>query len=211
MTEKKRIILYLVIGSITAFSLFFYIRGGRSKPRMPISWQFQDIWLSSFPKYGEASSFTSGSTWYECSRPVKARLSVVHGQIGWSKIFVPTDKSETDLFCHGAGVIEYKGKLTVLRRPEVLALISKYAYKDIRIKALEFKYIQDKDFVHRLLLQYKDKMIGCIILLETPNERKVYLEDEALETFEELDYKVFEGYLSQVSGSDKQLFLESFR
>jgi hypothetical protein len=101
--------------------------------------------------------------------------------------------------------------LTVLQKPEVLDLISKYQYKDVSIKALEFKYIQDKEFVHRLLPQYKDREIGCIIILETPNEKMVFLEDEKLATFEQMDYKLFDKQLDQISPADKQIFLENLQ
>jgi len=163
------------------------------------------------PKYKEASSYSvAGTGGYECSRSIKL-VSNTTDKDGDYVAFNPVDESEAMLFCHMTYAEEYKGKIKVLQKPEVLNLIGKYQYKDVSIKALEFKYIQDKDFVHRLLPAYKDKEIGCIILLDTPGEDKVYLEDEELETFEELDYHTFAQYLEQVSPADRQLFYDNLK
>jgi len=150
---------------------------------------------------------------YECSRPIKlqkrGRVGTMLG--GERTVYLPVDTDEANLFCHDVAIIEYKGKLTVLQKPEVLDLIGKYQYKDVTIKALEFKYIQDKEFVNRLLPQYRDREIGCIIILETPKEKLVFLEDEKLETFEQMDYKLFDKQLDRISPADRQIFLDNLR
>jgi len=150
---------------------------------------------------------------YECSRPIKlqkrGRAATMLG--GERTVYLPVDTDEANLFCHDVAIIEYKGKLTVLQKREVLDLIGKYQYKDVTIKALEFKYIQDKEFVNRLLPQYRDREIGCIIILETPKEKLVFLEDENLETFEQMDYKLFDKQLDRISPADRQIFLDNLR
>ncbi len=161
--------------------------------------------------YKEGSSYEwAGTGGYECSRPIRL-VSDTTDRKGAAVNFRPVDEAEAKLFCHMTYAEEYKGKLKVLQKPEVLALIGKYQYKDVSIKALEFKYIQDKEFVHRLLPMHQDKEIGCIIVLETPGEDKVYLEDEALETFAELDYQIFARQLEQVSQADRKLFYDNLR
>jgi len=164
-------------------------------------------------KIKKVSSYFDGTYGYDCSRPIQVKAGTAQGQIVGSTvdIQIPLDLEEAKLFCHSTFVIENKGKIKVLQRPEVVELVSKYAYKDVSIKALEFKYIQDQQFVHRLLPAYQDREIGCIIVLETPNEKRVYLEDEELETFEELDYETFEQYLGQVSEADQQVFSDNLR
>lgn len=162
------------------------------------------------PIYKEVMGYGNVGGYYSCSKPIK----LVSHRINLKRQatdFSPVDKEEAQLFCHMTAAIEYKGKLTVLQKPEVLQLISKYSYKDVHIKALEFKYIQDKDFVNRLLPTYKGREIGCIIVLETPNEKKVYLEDEKLNTFEELDYQTFERFLNSISPIDRQTFIENLK
>ena len=125
--------------------------------------------------------------------------------------YQPVNKDEASLFCRMTSAIEYKGILKVLQKPEALNLISKYKYQDVNIKALEFKYIKDADFVHRLLPAFKDRKIGCIIVLDTPGVDKVYLEDESLDTFEELDYQTFANYLEQATPADREMFHSNLR
>lgn len=163
------------------------------------------------PDYIFNSGYTSpGTGGYACSKPIK----LVSNLVDEDGVYVnhkPVDEAEAKLYCHMTSAEEYKGKLKVLQKPEVLELIGKYQYKDVSIKALEFKYIQDKDFVHRLLPAYKEVEIGCIILLDTPDEDKIYLEDEDLETFEELDYQTFKLNLEQISAADRQLFYDNLK
>jgi hypothetical protein len=158
----------------------------------------------------ESSYFIEGTGGYECSKPVKLVSNTVDSK-GTYVNYQPVDESEAGVLCHMTSAIEFKGKLKILQKPEVIQLITKYHYKGVTIKAVEFKYIKDKDFVHRLLPAYKDREIGCIIVLKTPNEERVYLEDENLDTFEEMDYRTFEQSLNSVSPADRQTFLENLK
>ena len=163
------------------------------------------------PRYKEDTNyFVSDTGEFRCSKPIKL-VSYTLDKEGTATKFSPVDPDEAKLFCHLTFAIEYKGKIKILQRPDVLALVSKYQYKDVSIKALEFQYIQDKDFVDRLLPTYKNREIGCIIVLETPNEKKVYLEDEKLETFEELDFQKFQQYLDLASEADRQLLITNLK
>lgn len=162
------------------------------------------------PQYKEASGFSDDAGGTECSKPIRMVSYTINKKREYVN-FRPVDPEEARVFCHITYAIEYKGKLTVLQKPEVLALIAKYPYKDVSIKALEFKYIQDTDFVNRLLPQYIGREIGCIIVLETPNEKLVYLEDENLNTFDQIDYKLFENNLANVSEVDRKLFLDNLK
>ncbi len=162
-------------------------------------------------KYKTASSYyVSGLGGYQCSRPIRLKSDTVNRK-GEAQEFIPVDPAEAKLLCHMTSAEEYEGKIKVLQKPDVISLISQYEYKDMSIKALEFKYIKDTDYVHRLLPGYKNEEIGCIIVLDTPGQDKVYLEDEELETFEELDYKTFVGYLEQVSPADRKLFYDNLK
>lgn len=166
------------------------------------------------PLYTLGTTYGDGAGGYECSKPIQLKLTKVSSYSpdgGMIDAYVPVDPDEARLFCHMTYAIEYKGKLEILRRPDVLGLVNQYPYKDSSIKALEFQYIQDKDYVHRLLPMYQDREIGCIIVLETPGEKRVYLEDEDLETFEEMDYTAFMQQLNTVSPADRQLFLDNLR
>ena len=167
------------------------------------------------PEFKEVTAYSSGGAGYACSKPIKVqrqRELVQHlGGSNWETLYLPVNPDEAKLFCHITFIEEYKGKITVLQKPEVLDLISKYEYKDVSIKALDFALIKNEGFVDRLLPQYKDREIGCIIILETPNEKMVFFEDENLETFEQMDYEWFDQQLNQVSAADRQLFLDNLR
>ncbi|GAC1391610.1 MAG: hypothetical protein NVSMB46_04740 [Candidatus Saccharimonadales bacterium] len=163
------------------------------------------------PKYQELEGYyLEGTGFYSCSKKIKL-VSNTKNQKGEYIHYLPVNESEANLFCHLTTAEEFKGKIKVLQKDEVLKLISKYQYKDVSIKALEFKYIKDKEYVHRLLPQYIDREIGCIIVLQTPGESKVYIEDEQLNTFTELDYQVFTHNLEQVSLPDRQLFYDNLK
>src|SRR5258708_32817463 len=101
------------------------------------------------PGYKYVMGYSDGGAIYSCSKPVKAKLTKIPSQIGdqEAKDYIPVNNDEAKLFCHSTAIIENEGKKKVLQRPEVLTLINKYQYKDVTIKALEFKYIQDKQFI----------------------------------------------------------------
>lgn len=163
------------------------------------------------PSYKTADNyFLIDTASYQCSRPVKLVSNTVNNDGDYVN-YQPVDKNESRVLCHATSVIEFKGKLKVLQKPKVVQLIAKYHYIGVSVKAVEFKYIKDKDFVHRLLPTYADREIGCIIVLETPHEKLVYLEDEQLNTFEALDYQTFEQYLNAVSPADRQTFLDNLK
>ncbi len=203
---KKKIIALIVMAVVLSVGFFSYYGYTPNNITSVITQ----------PQFKDATSYDTGNSGYECSKPIRLqrqRELVGHmgGNSNYEYLYLPVNSDEANLFCHGTWVEEYKGKLTVLQKPEVLALIGKYQYKDVSIKAIEFKYIEDKDFVYRLLPAYKNKEIGCIIVLETPGEKKVYLEDDKLQTFEELDYKIFEKSLLSVSESDRKLFEDNLK
>jgi hypothetical protein len=124
----------------------------------------------------------------------------------------PADQAEAKQNCtlvSTAIPIENDGKETVLQKPEVQLLISQYGANQVQLKALKFSYIQDTNFMERLLPIYKGRDIGCIIVLTTPGMSRVYIEDEKLNTFEELDYQTFTDYLNKASSADRNLFLSN--
>jgi peptidoglycan hydrolase-like protein with peptidoglycan-binding domain len=174
--------------------------------------------VNGFYGYDPAGSGKAG--WIACSPPVQANVTrtIYPGGVeaypvgAGGPAIEPIDQAQVKANCvlQSEGLpLENDGKITVLQKPEVQALIAKYNDTNIHLRALKFDYIQDKGFMERLLPIYKGRDIGCIIVLETPGESKVYVEDEKLQTFEELDYAAFQNYLNQASPADKQLFLDN--
>ena len=200
--KKRSVALPILVGILVA-GWFAYSYYGHAPTR------------TAEPEFKEVTEYSTGGAGYACSRPIKVQRQrqLVQHQLGsaWETLYLPVDADEARLFCHGTWIEEYRGKITVLQKPEVLDLISRYPYKDVSIKALDFELINSDGFVARLLPQYKAREIGCIIILETPNEKMIFLEDANLETFEQMGYESFQQQLDLVSPSDKQLFLENLR
>lgn len=164
-------------------------------------------------EYKYIENYSDGAFLYTCSRPIKAHLQTVPSLApnGDAKEYVPLDSEEAKLFCYSNAVIENKGKIKVLQRPDVEQFIAPYKYSDVSIKALDFHYIEDPDFVDRLLPNYQHRDIGCIIIVETPVGKLVFLEDENLEVFEAIDSATFDSYLASASQDDRQTFMQSIR
>ncbi len=200
---NKKILFIIGIILIISIVLFMYIE----HPNTFLFWQKVSI--------QELSNYSN----VNCSKPIKVfvRLNPNYKPTNRPAIALPDDRYlyepvdpfEAKLFCRSQLFIESEGILKVLQRPEVLKQINKYQYKEVSVVALKFGLIKDKDFVNRLLPTYKGREIGCIIIVETPGEKKVYLEDEKLQAFEELDYSTFSKYLNNASPTDKQLFTEN--
>ncbi len=165
----------------------------------------------------EVSGYNDGNFLYSCSKKIKAKKVEVAGPSVTGDVskkyygYEPIDKDEARLLCHSTGVIENKGKIKVLQRQDVAQLIDRYGYKDLSIKALEFKYIKDPEFVHRLLPSYKAQQIGCIIILFTPGDDVVFLENEKLNVFEKVEYKKFQQDIDHASAADKKTFYDNLQ
>ena len=208
--NKKIIVIIAIVAILVVSGIVAYQYLNRYTNCGPGGCPDRSLKHTDKPDYKELSGYGTDAGGFECSKPIRMVSYTLNKKQEYVN-FLPVDPEEAKVFCHMTYAIEYKGKITVLQKPEVLALISKYQYKDVSIKALEFGLIKNGGFVDRLLPQYKDREIGCIIILETPNEKMVFLEDEDLETFEQMDYKLFDQQLDQVSPADKQLFLENLR
>ncbi len=103
---------------------------------------------------------------------------------------------------------EDKGKVQVAQRSEVKQLVQTYGRKGVIIRALEYQDIKDKEYVKRLLgSNYMD--LGCIILVDYPGGRKVYLEDDKLHVIRQLDGSSFNEMLRTATEADVQKFYNS--
>src|SRR2546423_1841369 len=96
--------------------------------------------IQSQPKFKYVNGYNDGNYLYSCSKPIKASLRSIPGPSpGGYQSYIPVNPDEAKLFCQSNGVIENEGKIKVLQQPGVLKLIDQYRYKDVSIKALEFK------------------------------------------------------------------------
>lgn len=199
MTRKRRLIIAigLLVVSLATIMVGLKLVADKAKPKQP--------------KFKYINGYDDGTYSYLCSKPIKAKLQQVLSDIGSTESYIPVNADEAKLYCYSNAIIENKGKIKVLQKPEVEALLSHFNQKDVTIKALEFKYIEDADYVNRLLPSYQDREIGCIIIIDTPGKDMVYLEDEKLEAFEEMNYQTFSNLLNQASPADRQLFYDNLK
>ena len=102
-------------------------------------------------------------------------------------------------------VTEDEGKVKVANRVEVKNLVRQYGRKGVTIQALEFKDIQDKEFLKRLLCNNYTEL-GCIILVSYPGGQNVYLENDELEVINKLDGTIFAQWLRSATPEDFEKF-----
>ncbi len=103
------------------------------------------------------------------------------------------------------GVKEDEGKVKVAQRQEVKDLVRQYGRKGVVIRALEFKDVNDQEFMKRLLgANYVE--VGCIIYVTYPGGQYVYLEDDRLNVINRLDGSQFNNWLQSASKEDREKF-----
>lgn len=133
-------------------------------------------------------TFTYQGEKYECSKNVSGR-STISG-------FKPGDQQEFDKFCRiyqrfpgvpdqclGSNVptychtIEYRAVIDILRRDDVAKTIQKYDTTQASVRALGHRYINDKDYLKRILPAYSDMKIDCIIVVHSPEGTRFFIEN----------------------------------
>lgn len=125
---------------------------------------------------------------YECSKNVSGRTTITG--------FKPSNLQEFDKFCRiyapfpglpeeCAGIdvptychtIEYRAVLDILRRDDVARIIEKYDTTRASVRALGHTYIDDKEYLTRILPAYSDVKIDCIIVVHSPEGTRFFIED----------------------------------
>jgi len=162
-------------------------------------------------KYVTSYDGQTAGTIYQCAHPIEVSVWGAMWPRNSGVIETPVNQNEADQFCKKTIYLrtEEEGEETVMARPEVAKILAEYPHKEVTVSALKFELIKDPNFMGRLLPAYKGRDIGCIIIVASPEGKSVYLEDEGLQTFEEMDYVAFDNYLAAVSAVDKQTFLEN--
>ena len=102
-----------------------------------------------------------------------------------------------------------KSRLAILQKPEIAELISRYPVNEVQIKSLHFNNIEDPFFVYRLLPQYPEHDIKSLVLIETPEEKVVFLDDSESESFIKTDYQLLKENLDSLSENDRKMFTEN--
>lgn len=135
------------------------------------------------------SVFTLDGTAYECSKPISGKSNSQESE------FVPNNTEDLKNFCRpynndsdnptspsgcgpgGSYCIEYRAVIDILQREDVSSTISKYGSVRSSVKALGHKYIDDKQYLKRILPDYSNVAIDCIIVVHSPEGTRFFIEN----------------------------------
>ena len=134
------------------------------------------------PEGTTSDDFLLNEMGYECSQPITGEWrehSVGQmGSPGW--YFYPSDTEDLEKYCRTTYIIEYHSILQILKKPDVAATIAKYDTAHAWVRALSHEYIDDKDFLKRILLEWNADEIDCIIVVHSPEGTRFFVENGAV-------------------------------
>lgn len=125
------------------------------------------------------SSFLLNEIYYGCSRKISGRW--VEARIGPmgspGHYFQPSNQEDFKKYCREEAIIEYQSVLDILGREDVSEVIERYSTAEAWVRALGHKYINDKDYLKRVLPAFSDMNIDCIIVVHTPEGTRFFIEN----------------------------------
>jgi len=197
ITNKKiALVLILVAGSaVIGYALF---RGQTG----------DDNNFGSKDKIGKTylrSGYGDGNFLYSCSKEIEV---VYQGSsFGPGAVYRPVNQEEATKYCRSNAAIEYHAIIDVLKKPDVAKTIETYNTSQAWVKALNASYIKDKDYMHRILPDYKDMKIHCVIVVHSPEGTRYFLEDgDKDHEYVEVKSEVFLASLNLASDEDVTSF-----
>ena len=118
---------------------------------------------------------------YECSQPIEGEW-----QQGRDGSFQPKDQEEFQKFCrvtsdednetNGGAIIEYRAVIDILQKDHVREIIDRYDSTEAWVRALSHDYIQDKEYLSRILPSFNSEHIDCIIVVHSPEDTLFFVE-----------------------------------
>jgi hypothetical protein len=168
ISKKKLGFVLIGLGIVTVSSIGFAVwNNSGTKQRGPK------------PSSTSESSFILNEVYYDCSQPVQGNwVEASIGQLGDpGYYFQPTNQQEFRRYCRESVVIEYRAVIDILKREDVSSIIAKYDTTQASVRALGHKYINDKDYLKRILPAYSDIKIDCIIVVHSPEGTRFFVEN----------------------------------
>ena len=133
------------------------------------------------PEGDTANSFMYDDRGYNCSKEIEGEwISVDRFSSNRGYSFVPDDHDEVKKYCRSyypEAVIEYLSVIEILERDDVDRVIAEYDTTEAWVKALRHRYIDDQDYMKRILPDYEDMNIACVIVVHSPEGTRFFLED----------------------------------
>lgn len=121
------------------------------------------------------SGFGDGNFTYSCSKDIEVKYQ--GSSPGPGSVYTPVNQEEFTKYCRSGAAIEYRAVIDILKREDVSNVIARYDITKASARALGHKYIQDKDYLHRILPAYSDVKIDCIIVVHSPEGTRFFIED----------------------------------
>lgn len=121
------------------------------------------------------SGFGDGNFLYSCSKEIEVRYE--GSSLGPGAVYTPVNQEEFRKYCRSNAAIEYRAVIDILKREDVSKIIAKYDTVHASVKALGHTYINDKDYLKRILPAYSDVKIDCIIVVHSPEGTRFFIED----------------------------------
>lgn len=135
-------------------------------------------------------SFTLEGIEYTCSGPIHGRYVYDRGgEAGtFGFYFEPSNQEDFQRYCRsysdyptfddgsGGGFVEFRAVLDILQREDVHDVIARHAPVEAWVKALSHKYIDDKEYLHRILPAYNASQIDCLIVVHSPEGTRFFIE-----------------------------------
>lgn len=148
------------------------------------SFALRQIWNRGIDEFGGGgkvgktylkSSFGDGTYLYSCSK----KIEVIYqgSSFGPGAVYIPINQEEFRKYCRSNAAIEYRAVIDILKRGDVSSIVSKYDTSQASVRALDHKYIHDKDYLKRILPAYSNIKIDCIIVLNSPEGTQFFIEN----------------------------------
>ena len=186
-----------------------------------------DIERGPKPSSNSVTSFENDASYYQCSTSIEGEWTrgFSYDSYNFEKYpiwkFVPKSQSDFKKYCRESWSsigpvpesriqieIEYRAVLDILQREDVKHTIAKYSPAEASVKALDHKYINDKDYLRRILPAYADVKIDCIIVVHSPEGTRFFVENGEVHNshadhhYNEVPEKEFLASLNKASADD---------
>lgn len=141
--------------------------------------KLEDLKRGSEPQSTSEFSFLLNDIGYECSQKIDGKWVEVNvgsfDSPGY--YFQPSNQEDLKKYCRETFIIEYKSVLDILKKDDIRSVIEKYNTTEAWVRALSHKYINDKDYLKRILPAYSNVQIDCIIVVHTPEGTRFFIEN----------------------------------
>lgn len=169
ITKKRSILAFSLVLVMSIIVIGFLLVRNESK---------NTGYFSNDDKAGKTylkSGFGDGNFLYSCSKDIEVEYQ--GSSDGPGPIYRPVNQEEFRKYCRSNGAIEYRAVIDILKREDVSSVIAKYDTTKASVRALGHKYIDDKDYLRRILPAYSDVKIDCIIVVHSPEDTRFFIED----------------------------------